>query len=150
MVTNNNNEKKYIDKFYDPNFSAYDFMSLFSAISAEQKVYSFNEEELNKFIKECKDSSEFDNLLNDINFKSNGISYYSEELDEAITKLKFGNILYTITPQRDSIIYIFENTPFSKMIDSRRKYLDEATSFINKYKEFENKNEYKRKIKRNS
>ena len=40
---------------------------------------------------ECNNMFDVDaNLLSDINLKNNGISYYSEEFNEAIGKLKWG------------------------------------------------------------
>lgn len=127
---------KYIERFDNPDFTAYDFLSLFSALNALQKEYSFDRDSLINFINFCKKGLKFSNLLNDIHLKSNGISYYSEEFDEAIGKLKWGNILYTISPERDSTICIFEDIPTSKLIEPRRNYLEEATCFVEEYNAF--------------
>lgn len=127
---------KYIERFYNSEFTAYDFLSLFSALYAMQKEYSFDRNNLIDFINFCKESLKFPNLLNDINLKSNGISSYSEEFDEAIGKLKWGRILYTVSPEQDSTISIFEDIPISELIEPRRNYLEEATCFVKEYNEF--------------
>ena len=79
----------------------------------------------------------FTNLLNDINLRNNGIYFFSEEFDEAITRLKWGKILYTVSPEHDSLIYIFEDIPILELINSRSNYIDEIANFINEYKKFE-------------
>lgn len=140
MTTNTNkigvHNKKYIDKFYSPNFTAYDFLTLLSSLYASNKEYSFDRDILVKFIGYCKSNSKFIDLLNNINLKSNGVSYYSEEFDEAITKLKWARILYTISPESDSIIYIFKNIPIADLVNSRQRYIDEMINFIDEYKTF--------------
>ena len=140
MVTNDittEQQNKYIEKFYDPKFSTYDFVSLFSALYAFEKKYSFNRDNLVEFINYCKQNSKFENLLSEINLKNNGASCYSEEFDEVIAKLKWGKILYTISPEQDSTIYIFENIPVEKLINPRSTYLEEANNFIREYNDFE-------------
>ena len=136
-------QKKYIERFYEPSFSAYDFVSLFSVLCATQNEYSFSRDNLIVFINFCKIHSKYDKLLGDINLKSNGIFYYSEEFDEAIAKLKWGKILYTVSPEQDSNVYIFENIPTEEIIKPRVNYLEEVSNFISEYKNFENNNSNK-------
>ena len=85
----------------------------------------------------CKESNKFTKLLNGIRLKSNGIFSYSEELDEAIAKLKWGKILYTISPEQDASIFIFENIPMSELIKKRISYFDEMVYFLSKYTDYE-------------
>ncbi len=127
----------YIEEFKESEFSSYDFMSLFCAFNAFQKNYSFNRDNLINFIKLCKESNKFTKLLNGIRLKSNGIFSYSEELDEAIAKLKWGKILYTISPEQDASIFIFENIPMSELIKKRISYFDEMVYFLSKYTDYE-------------
>lgn len=134
-----NEHNKYMERFYNPEVSAYDFLSLFSAIYALQNEFSFNRDNLINFIHFCKSNSKYKNLLTDINIKSNGISYYSEEFDEAIGKLKWGRILYTISPEQDARIFIFKDIPTKELIEPRKQYLEELNCFIVEYKEFKKK-----------
>lgn len=83
----------------------------------------------------------YTNLLNDIYLKSNGLFCHSEEFDEAIEKLKWGKILYTISPEQDSTIYIFHDIPISELIKPRAEYIDEVTNFIDEYRKFEINNQ---------
>lgn len=126
----------YLYKFKDGEFSPYDFMSLFCALNASQRNFSFNRNYLIKFIKLCKDNNEFNNLLKNIRFKNNGIFFYSEEIDEAIAKLKWGEILYTISPEQDDTIFIDKNIKMSELIKDRISYFDEMVVFLNKYNDY--------------
>ncbi len=126
-------DEKYLSKFYEAEFSPYDFMSLFAAINASQRNYSFSRDNLIQFITSCKESNQFCRLLNDIHVKSNGIFNYSEDLDEAMQKLKLGKIFYTISPEKDSTIMIFEDIPMAELIKKRIEYFDEMVSFIGSY-----------------
>lgn len=127
----------YMEKFQEPEFSSYDFMSLFCVLNASQRNYSFNRDNLINFIKLCKDNNEFDRLLNSIRLKSNGIFPYSDELDEAIAKLKWEKILYTISPEQDYSIFIFEDIPMSELLKKRISYFDEMVRFLSKYIDYE-------------
>lgn len=142
MENNNNNmfeeHNKYIERFHNPDFTAYDFLFLFSSIYTSLGEYSFEKDSLIKFIRYCKDNPMFANLLSDINFKNNGISYYSDEFEEAIGKLKFGGILYTISTEKDSTIYIHKDIPFLEIIESKKDYVENLNNFINEYKNFKN------------
>lgn len=128
---------KYIEKFYNPEFTAYDFLALFSTLLASIQEYSFDRESLIEFICFCQKNSEFLNILSDISLKYTGVSYYSEELEEAIGKLKWARILYTVSPEQDSTIYICENIPITELIKPREKFVQVTDRFIQKYKEFD-------------
>lgn len=130
-------EKEYVEYFHNPEFSVYDFLILFSAVNATQGKLSFYRDTLIKYISICKESTEFEELLAEINLKNNGINIYSDEFDDAIFQLKIANILYTVSPEKDSEIFIFDDIPKSEIIDKRKKYTNEIIEFINKYNSFE-------------
>lgn len=127
--------EKYIARFYEPEFTAYEFMCTFCVLKAMQNKFEFYRDDLLDYIKICKDNNQFQDLLEDIHLKSNGIHFYSEDLEEAITKLKFGDILYTCSPERDSKIYIHEVLPFdffAKTHDS----IDKMSEFMEGFDEY--------------
>lgn len=132
---------EYVERFYEPDVTAYDFLCLLSALYASKGEFSFDRDRLISFISHCKNNSMFARLLSDINLKSNGISCYSCEFDEAIMKLRLGGILYTVSPERDSSICIALDTPASELIEERVAYRDEVTCFIDEFKEFEKSNQ---------
>lgn len=134
---NESQEQQYLDMFYESKFSPYDFMCLFGALNASLKKYSFSRDKLIEFIKLCKDTNQFNMLLEDINIKSNGVFYFSEELDEAIVKLKNGGIFYTVSPEKDSTMMIFENIPIDELSDKRKDYTPTMSNFLSSYNDFE-------------
>ena len=140
--------EKYIDRFYDPKFTAYDFMRTFCISYAIIDRFEFYRNDLLHYIKICKKNNQFNDLLEEIYLKSNGIHCYSEDLEEAMTKLKFGGILYTISPERDSKIYIHERIPLDACIETRDN-LEKMTEFIESFDEYTLQHESKNKIMKN-
>lgn len=131
----NEEQAEYVSKFYNPEFSAHDFVLLFSAINASQKIFSFDRDSLVSFIQKCKANSTFERILREINLENNGIFYYSFEFNEAIAQAKWARLLYTISPETDSTIYIQENFPVKEFTQKKVEYLNEMTSFIIEYNE---------------
>lgn len=135
--TNVSNERrKYLDMFSEPEVTAYDFMCLFSATCASQEKYIFDRDQLLAFIKSCKLNGQHSVLLQDINIKSNGVFDCSENYDEAIAKLKWAKILYTVSPEQDASIHIFEDTPCDELIKPRIQYADEMAQFVDNFHEY--------------
>lgn len=58
-------------------------------------------------------------------------------MDEAVAKLKWEKILYTVSPEQDSRIYIFEDTPFTELLRDKEDFIDEMPDFIGEFKEYE-------------
>lgn len=83
-MSNNNvmfkEHSEYIERFYNPEFTTYDLLTLFSALSASQKEYSFDRNNLISFIASCKKNSKFSRILSDVNLKSNGIFFFQKNL----------------------------------------------------------------------
>lgn len=141
----------YINRFYQPKATSYDFMSLFCALLSKQQEYSFCREHLIEFIKSCQINRKYKDLLDDIRYKSNGVFNYSDDLDDAIFNLKLGGILYTISPERDSQIFISEDISAEELIKPRIKYVAVMAEFIDEYNaEYGLKNKQKVQIKRYS
>ena len=89
----------------------------------------------------------FTNILEDITLKTNGVSFYSENFEEAITRLKFSGVLYTISPEQDGTIYINKNFSITDLLKNKTNYIDDVTNFINEYKKFEKENNTSRILK---
>lgn len=135
-VVLNEEEIKYLNMFHESDFSPYDFICLFSAINMSQNNFSFNRDKLIQYISFCKKNNQFDELLNDIQINNNGVFDYSNALEEAIQKLKLGRILYTISPEQNSQIYMFKNIVFTNLIENREKYKDKMELFIKKFNKY--------------
>ena len=132
----NENNIDYMDRFWDSKFTPYDFMSLFCAVLGSQKQYSFSRNYLIEFIQNCKESCQYTDLLETILLQNNGIFTFSSGLEEAITKLKFGHILYTISPEKNSEIFIFQDIPISDLMKSRVHYINSMLQFVDNYNKY--------------
>lgn len=130
--------ESYFNSFAHPNFTAFDFMSLFCYTNASKEKYIINRDLLISFIIYCKKYNLFSNLLEGIKLKNNGIFSYSEELDEAISKLKLSDILYTTSPESNPNVYLYENIDMSILLNKREDYLEEMNNFINQYNDYIN------------
>lgn len=128
--------QEYVDRFYQAEFTPYDFMCLYVAVNASQKNFLFNRDHLLNYIKTCKNGNQFNRLLDDIYISSNGVSDYSESLHEAIQTLKMAKILYTISPEVDASMFIFENTPMAELIKNRIDYFDDMVNFVEGYTQY--------------
>lgn len=128
--------EKYLKKFKEIDFSSYSFLSLFCAINFIKGNKSFNRRKLLSFIEINKNIELYDKILHDIKIKNNGIFPYSENLEEAYSKLKWANILYTISPEEDDIIYIKEDIPINDIITLKSKYYPIMEEFTEQYNIF--------------
>ena len=99
----------YLSKFHHPKITAYDFLCLLISILRLNEVESFERDSVENWIVHCKNSNLYHDLLEDIHLKSNGVQTYSEELQNAYFVLKVARVLYTISPEKDSEIFILIN-----------------------------------------
>ena len=132
------NEYKKIE-LCEENVTAYDFMTLFCAISSIKNNYSFSRNNLLSYIANCKETHKFKELLQSIQIKNNGVYNYSTVLEDAVFQLKQANVLYTISPEQDSSIYISSDISIQNIIKPRLQYLNEAVEFVNSFNKFERK-----------
>ena len=124
--------QKYLDNFKEKEFSSYNFLCLFVGVSYIKGNKSFDRNKLLSFIEINKTIDFYTKILSDIKIKSNGIFPYSENLEEAYSKLKFLDILYTISPEVDSTIYIREDIPVNDIITLYSKYYGIMEEFVEK------------------
>lgn len=129
--------EKYLEHFYESQFNAYDFIVLFSAINSIKNVYCFNKENLINFIADLKKGKQYEEILNDIQLRNNGVFYYSNDLDEAISKLHSIGILYTLSSKSNSLIYICDNLDISRMLKQKLEFVTNIVEFINDYNKYE-------------
>lgn len=130
------NTKNYIDYFYEATFSAYDFLVLFIALNLKERKLEFDKDKLINYIIYCKENRLFTNILQEISLASNGIYKYSIEIDEAIARLKWARVLYTVSPEQDGTIFIADGNYDEELIKPRSNYVFEMTNFIEEFNSF--------------
>lgn len=133
--------EKFMSNVSEPDFSAYSFLRMFSAIIFIKGNHSFNRDNLILFIELNKREGRHNSLLEDIKLKNNGIFSYSEDLDNAYSILKWANVLYTVSSEKDSLIYIEDNIPVVDMITCKANYYSMMESFVDEFLVFEKENQ---------
>lgn len=118
-------------------FSSYDFMSLFSAVCALEKKYSFKKDKLISFIRECKEQSMFSDLLDKIDIQTNNINFYSPDLNEAILSLRNDGMLYILLQNQESEVFIYKSMPYLYLIETQKNHLDDMKEFFREFIKFE-------------
>lgn len=125
--------ESYVNKFKDSDFSASDFLKMFVIICSSQNKFEFNVRSLVNYICICKENNRFNKILSGISLRSNGIWFYSDELDEAVSRLKFASILYTTIPSVLDNVYIFDGIQMTEFMKLRMDYYDEMCEFVSGY-----------------
>ena len=123
----------YVSNFKDADFTTSDFLKMFVLICSCQNQFEFNIRSLINFIYLCKNNGRFNRILNDIKIKNNGVFVYSNELEEAISRLKFASILYTDSSLCDGVIYIFKDIKLTEFMKFRNDYFDEMNDFVREF-----------------
>lgn len=130
---NNNLSKEtkvYLDLFYQPKFTEFDFICLFISQLKLKNIYSFDVDELEKQIMINKLNPLFEELLKEFKFKSNGIHKYSSQLREVIRMAKYSELIFSISPEVDSIVHI-KDIDIKALTQGKEEYYDLMNDFIN-------------------
>lgn len=122
----------YLDFSFDKVFNAYDFINLFCKLCVENNEYNFDSDSLALFIKYCKASNLYLEILDRIKIENYGIYVYSRDIDNAIYDLQKQKILYTI-PGETSTINIKPNFNINENYVEYQNIMQEFICNYNKY-----------------
>jgi len=128
-----NDIKDYLKLFSIPNFTANDFAKLFVAILVEDRRTNFKRNDAIDFLYKAKQEEEYGELLKDVKFKDIGIGVYSDSLEEAFNNMKFANMLYTISPEKDDTIFIEDHFNYSGIIEQNHEYVGSMRDLVSVY-----------------
>lgn len=98
----------YIDMFYTPKITSYEFLKSFFAELYSQNVTKISRD-LSEFFYSLKNNPKYNVLLREIHFRSNGIFKYSNEIEDDILTLQNMGLLGKKNPSF-GIIFIEFNT----------------------------------------
>lgn len=130
--------EEFLSSVSEPRFSTQDFLSLFCASLFTKGSMSFSRDNLLSFIELNK--NKYSGLLEDIKLRSNGVFSYSDNLDDAYSILKWSNLLYTISPEEDSMIYIKDDIPYRQIIVLNIEFYYTMECFVDEFILFDKKN----------
>lgn len=108
--------QKYINMFYTPDISSYEFLKSFFA-----ELYQLGENEvsrdLSEFFCNLKKNPKYNEVLYEIKFRSNGIFNYSNELEDNILMLQNMGLLGKTNPSFGIILINYNDTIAKETLD---------------------------------
>jgi hypothetical protein len=99
----NNETKAYLKRFHNPETTAYNFLNLFFAVLYHDGLRQYPRE-FSDIIHNAKQNPKYSRLLGDIHFRSNGVFWYSNQIEDGIFKLKLCGLIATLSPKDDIIL----------------------------------------------
>lgn len=108
---------EYLSRFYEPKVTAYEFLKYFFAYLKKQKVDEVDRDLVN-FLYTQKKIQHNKDVLEEINFRSNGINYYSDDVEDALFNLQNGGLLGKMNPSFGIIIIKYTDAEIKETLES--------------------------------
>lgn len=108
---------KYLERFYEPKVTAYEFLKCFFAYLKKKNIKEI-ERNLVDFLKKQKECAENGEVLEEINFRTNGVHYYSDDIEDALFNLQNGGLLGKMNPSFGIIIIKYNEKEIEESICS--------------------------------
>lgn len=99
---------KYWERFYEPKVTAYEFLKCFFAYLKKRDINEIDRD-LVDFLRSQKESIINKDVLEEINFRTNGVNYYSDDIEDALFNLQNGGLLGKMNPSFGIIIIKYSN-----------------------------------------
>lgn len=123
----------YLERFYEPKVTAYEFMKCFFAFLSKNKVTQI-ERDLVDFLKNQKQINGNETVLEEINFRTNGVNYYSDDIEDALFNLQNGGLLGKMNPSFGIIIIKYNENEIDESINAiSGQYRDIIEKIANAY-----------------
>lgn len=117
----------YLSRFYQPKVTAYEFLKFFFAFvkDSTERV----ERDFVDFLYQQKQLEINAEVMEEINFRSNGITYYSDDIEDALYNLQNGGLLGKMNPSFGVLIIKYSDDEVNTI---RNAIPDEYRSLIEK------------------
>lgn len=131
-------ENNYLSRFYDPKVTAYEFLKCFFAYLKKKGVEQIDRD-LAEFLQNQKDILENADVLEEINFRTNGVNCYSDDIENALFNLQNGGLLGKMNPSFGIIIIKYTEKEVEETLhsisDQYRSTIERiADNYIKKYR----------------
>lgn len=107
----------YLSWFYEPKVTAYEFMKCFFAYLKQNDIQEIDRD-LVGFLKDQKRDDTNKEVLEEINFHTNGVNYYSDDIEDALFNLQNGGLLGKMNPSFGIIIIKYTEKEIEDAISS--------------------------------
>ena len=123
----------YLERFYEPKVTAYEFMKCFFAYLKKNNINEI-ERDLVTFLRNQKQFEENKDVLEEINFRTNGVNFYSDDVEDALFNLQNGGLLGKMNPSFGIIIIKYTEHEINKAIDAiNREYREVIEKIADAY-----------------
>jgi hypothetical protein len=131
----NERTEQYLSRFYEPSVTAYEFLKCFFAYLKKFKLEKVNRD-LVGFLYRQKKITENQEVLAEIKFRTNGINYYSNDLEDALFNLQNGGLLGKMNPSFGIILIHYTDDEIKKILESTKaEYRDIIKKIAESYVE---------------
>ncbi len=107
----------YLNQFYEPKVTAYEFLKCFFAYLRKNKIQEI-ERDLVDFLRCQKENADNKDVLEEINFRTNGVNYFSDDIEDALFNLQNGGLLGKMNPSFGIIIIKYTENEIEESINS--------------------------------
>ena len=107
----------YLDRFYEPKVTAYEFLKCFFAYLRKNDVKEIDRD-LVDFLRSQKELDDNKEVLEEINFRTNGVNYYSDDIEDALFNLQNGGLLGKMNPSFGIIIIKYNDKEIEEAINA--------------------------------
>jgi len=114
---NNLKPSMYLERFYEPKVTAYEFMKCFFAYLRKNDIREI-ERDLVEFLRSQKQMDDNTTVLEEINFRTNGVNYYSDDIEDALFNLQNGGLLGKMNPSFGIIIIKYSENEINEAINA--------------------------------
>lgn len=132
IITLYEDTQKYIDMFYTPTITSYEFLKSFFAELYKNNIKEVSRD-LSEFFFNMKKNPKFKDVLLEIKFKSNGIFRYSNELEDDILTLQNMGLLGKKNPSFGVILIEYSDSIADETLDTlstdNRQLIQEMVGF---------------------
>lgn len=110
-------QSTYLERFYEPKVTAYEFMKCFFAYLRKNDIREI-ERDLVEFLRNQKQIESNITVLEEINFRTNGVNYYSDDIEDALFNLQNGGLLGKMNPSFGIIIIKYNENEIDEAINA--------------------------------
>lgn len=133
-VTLYEDTQKYINRFYTPIISSYEFLKSFFAELYQNSVTEISRD-LSEFFYNLKNEPRYSEILREIKFRSNGVFIYSNELEDNILMLQNMGLLGKTNPSFGIILINYNNSIATETLNGlSEEHLNIIKEIVNLYK----------------
>ena len=123
--------QQYLELFYEPRISAYEFFKLFFAILYRRGVKEVTRD-FTEFLYKEKKKDSFRDILREIKFKNNGIYYYSNQIEDSIFNLQNVGLIGKENPSFGKILLKYNELVVADILSNfERNDIELVESIVN-------------------